>query len=102
MAASIACATEIYPLRQKGTYWIRCLFRNAPVVKTYMASVRPRQRISRSEAAPPPSARGGFITRVRARIALLLDLLLDGFGSLQDAFRFHSRNMHIRFARALL
>jgi hypothetical protein len=102
LAASMAFATIIYPSRQKGTYWIRCLLRNAPVIMTYMASVRPRPRVPRSEAAPPPCPRGGFITRARARLALLPDLLLDGFGSLQDAFRFHSRNMHMRFARALL
>lgn len=103
LTASMACATIIYASRQKGTYWIRCLLRNAPVFQIYMASIRPRQRIPRSEAAlPPPAPGGGFITRVRARLALLLDLLLDGFGSLEDAFRFHSRHMHIRFARALL
>jgi hypothetical protein len=102
LAASIAYATIIYPSRQKGTYWIRCLLRNAPVVRIYMASVRPRQRIPRSEAVPLASPRGGFITRVRARLASLLDLLRDGFGSLQDAFRVHSRNMHTRLARALL
>ena len=102
LAVSMACATVIYPSRQKGTYWIRCLLRNVTIVQAYMASMRPRQRVHRSKAVPLPSPRGGFITRTRARLALLLDFLRDRFESLQDAFRFHSRNMHMRFARALL
>jgi hypothetical protein len=102
LAASMVGATIIYPSRQKGTYWIRCLLRNAPIIQAYMASMRPRQRIPRSEAAPPASARAGFITRARARLKPLLEVLRNGFRSLQDAFRFHSRNLHIRFARALL
>jgi hypothetical protein len=102
LAASMAYATIIYPSRQKGTYWIRCLLRNVPAVRAYLASVLPHQRIPRSEAVPPPSPRSGFITRARARLKPLLELLRNGFRSLQDAFRFHSRNLHIRFARALL
>jgi len=102
LAASMVYATTIYPSRQKGTHWIRCLLRNVPAVRAYLASVLPRQRIPQSEAAPPPSPRSGFITRARARLKPLLELLRNGFRSLQDAFRFHSRNLHIRFARALL
>ncbi len=91
LAASMARATNSYPSRQKGTYWIRCLDRNLPAVQAYLASVRPRQ-------TAPPSSPG----RLRARVARVLTILRAGFQSLPAAFRFHSRNLHARLGRALL
>jgi len=102
LAASMSLATIIYPSRQKGTYWIRCLVGNMPTIRAYMASVRPRQDASESTKLRHVATDGSLVARLRGRLAPLLHLLREKFRSLAVAFRFHSRNLHARFARALL
>jgi len=102
LAAAMSLATIVYPSRQKGTYWIRCLTANMPVIQSYMASIRPRQAAPESKKARRADPDGGFIARARGRLVSLLDLLRKGFRSLEDAFRFHSRTLYARFTKALL